>query len=108
MPSKKEILEKYFPGKTAKEAQDSTMLSNFEATFADESNYPSHTRLQLPYEAPSHPVLPSREEIMQAYEERRTGRMQRSTDHRALKIGKCMVKASADSTLLQVSCLPNA
>jgi hypothetical protein len=108
MPSKKEILEKYFPGKTVKEAQTDAMYTNFRTLFVDPFGYSSHTKLQLPYEAPSHPVLPSREEIMQVYEERRISRrgLPRSTDRRALKIGECMVKVSPDSTLLQVSCLP--
>jgi hypothetical protein len=106
MPSKKEVLEKHFPGKTAKEVSN-IVFKSFEAVFNDESGYPSHTKLQFPYEAPSHPVLPSRDEIMQAYKERSMRGLRRTRDGRALKIKGCMVKASTDSTLLQVGCLPN-
>jgi hypothetical protein len=101
MPPKKEILEKHFPGKTAREAQNA-MIANFLTLFEDVS-YSGRTKLQLPYEAPNHPVLPSLEEIQEAYAEWR--KTKRRTLGNTFKIGECMVKSSSGATLLQVGCL---
>jgi len=96
MRSKAEILKEHYGVETGSEA--------FDLNFHDRKNPrpPLHqwTKLQLPYEAPIHPSIPSFDEIEQGMIENKLS--QRSGLYPVCRVGSCVVKFGWDPIIVQV------
>jgi hypothetical protein len=98
MRSKAELFQEVFGVQTSNEAYD---LYSKQGSDAGQplSNF---TKLTLPYEAPSHPVIriPTVEEIHVAFKNNMIG--SRYDRHPVCRIGNTVVKAGSDKTMVQV------
>jgi hypothetical protein len=96
MRSKAEILRQRYGVETGSEAMD--------LKFHDRKNplAPLHqwTKLQLPYEAPIHPGIPSFDEIEKGMVENKLS--QRAGLNPVCRIGSCVVKFGLDRMIVQV------
>jgi hypothetical protein len=103
MPSKQEVLQEHFNVSTWEEAFP-IFQKHLDDTRKDYA-FESSTKMQFPYEAPNHPVLPSLDEIRQVLAE--CNKIRRVYSGGAFKVGEFMVKACRHNSLLQVNNPPN-
>ncbi|KAF1840885.1 uncharacterized protein K460DRAFT_436368 [Cucurbitaria berberidis CBS 394.84] len=94
MRSKTEILQEHFNVQTFNEAFPTYLkeLASFPMPLS------SWTKLQLPYEASSHPRIPSFDEIDRAMKE---DRLKGGASSDVCKVGTCVVKMSYNPIILQ-------
>ncbi|KAF1919398.1 hypothetical protein BDU57DRAFT_469409 [Ampelomyces quisqualis] len=96
MYSKKAIFQEHFNVSTMDEA----FLIYFESLSAmgKDSSYSAYTKLQIPFEAPCHPPLPSWDEVEQGFVEYLKPNPMAG---KAFRVGAFMVKFGNDSTIFQ-------
>jgi hypothetical protein len=95
MSSKQDVLQEHTNDKTLEEARLS--YSERLRAMTRETSYSSFTKLQIPYEAPSHPNLPSRNEIKQKWTEWADDR--NAWKGRAFRLGAFFVKSNTDASV---------
>lgn len=103
MSSKQDVVQEHFNNKTLEEA--SLSYSERLLAMTRDTSYSSFTKLQIPYEAPSHPILPSRDEIRQKWTEWSDDR--NAWKGRAFRLGAFFVKSNTDASVFQVGTCPN-
>jgi hypothetical protein len=96
MRSKSEILQEWYGVKTAQEALE---IFNVDCMADNGIPFSQWTKLKLPYEAPSHPGIPSLEDIKKGMKENYINRNVGTSP--VCRVGQCVVK-SGGKLVLQV------
>jgi hypothetical protein len=98
MRSRSEILQEHYGVQTYKEANAIAVQIFRNSQIPDLSQ---RTKLKLPYEASSHPDIPSLEEIKEAM--KKNWLSKKGGMFSVWRVGQCVVKMGSDEMIVQVS-----